>query len=67
MFYEKNPLVLAWDHDPEESSFATVLDAACERLWQKQLQYSVRRIREMDEKLVKLEKELDKFIGSRHE
>ena len=47
----------------EDPSFEAVLDAACERLWEKQIQYSVRRINEMDEKLLTLENELNEFIN----
>ena len=46
----------------EEASFEAVLDAACERLWEKQVQYSIRRIKEMDEELLELEIELDEFL-----
>ena len=46
----------------EESSFEAVLNAACERLWEKQVQYSVRRIKKMDEVLLKLEEDLNEFL-----
>ena len=68
MAYEKKTVILKWDSDPrafepEGNSFETLLDATCERLWEKRVEYSVRRIREMDETLLNLEKELDEFIG----
>ncbi|MCL2007309.1 MAG: hypothetical protein FWG77_04415 [Treponema sp.] len=48
---------------PEESSFDDMLDAACERLWEKQISYSVRRIKEMDDELLKFEIELNEFLS----
>ena len=77
MAYEKKPVVRKWDNNPwdrdpwdlnpgnfdtREPSFETMLNIACERLWDKHVKYSIRRIREMDEELEKLEKELDEFI-----
>jgi len=63
MALEKKPVILAWDIDPKYSSFEFVLDSACERLREKQGLYSIRRIREMEEELDRLEKELDEFLG----
>ena len=60
--FEKRPVILRRELDSGEISFAAVLDTACERLWEKRIQYSIRRIREMDEELACLEKELDEFI-----
>jgi hypothetical protein len=70
MACEEKPVILKWDRDPRvlvsrESSFETMLDTTCERLREKHIQYSIRRINEMDEELKKLEKELDEFIGIR--
>ena len=62
MVSDKNPAILK-DYDLVEFSFETVLDSTCERLWEKQVQHSIRRIREMEEELKGLEKELDEFIG----
>ena len=62
MIHDKNPVILKPDYDLKESSFETVLDTTCERLWERQVQHSIRRIREMDEELKGLEKELDEFI-----
>ena len=66
---EKKPVILKWDSDSEnqntlyfdadEVSFETVLNSACERLRDTHIQFSIRRIREMDKKLDILEKELD--------
>lgn len=58
MVSEKNPFTVT-----EESSFEEMLDFACERLQVKHMQYSLRRIKEMDEELAELEKELDEFIS----
>ena len=58
MAYEKKPVILT-----EEVSFEHVLDTVCERLKERHIQYSIRRIREMDEKLAKLEEELNEFIA----
>ena len=63
MAVEKNPEVLVWDRDPKDSSFEAVLDSTCERLREKHIQYSIRRLGEMDEELARLEKELDDFLG----
>jgi len=44
-------------------SFADVVDEACERLMERQIKYSIRRIQEMEERLSLLERELDDFLG----
>jgi len=54
-----------WDSDSGVNSFELVLDSACERLWEKQVQFSIRRITEMEKKLNTLEQELDIFLGKR--
>ena len=76
MAYEKKPEILkgddysrdfdSGDFDSGETSFEVVLDTACERLREKYVQYSIRRIREMDEELMVYEKELDELISQRH-
>jgi hypothetical protein len=43
-------------------SFSEVLDSACEKLMDRQIKYSIRRIREMEERLCCLERELDDFL-----
>ena len=45
----------------EELSFDLLLDAAFDRLREKHIEFSIRRINEMDEELAKLEKELDEL------
>jgi hypothetical protein len=58
MTFEKRPVILT-----EDSSFDSVLNSACERLWNKHSEYSIRRIQELGDELDKLEKELDHFIN----
>jgi hypothetical protein len=61
MTFENKPFILT-----EETSFETVLDTACERLNEKHIQYSLRRIREMAEVLAGFEKELNDFLSAAH-
>ena len=61
MTFEKKPVILT-----EKPSFEAVLDTTCERLEEKHLQYSIRRIREMNKELASLEKELDEFLHNNH-
>ena len=65
---DKKPVVLKWNYpvDPDSRgpSFEAVLDSVCERLKEKQIQFSIRRIREMDEELACIEKELDIFLAA---
>ena len=58
MIFEKKSAILT------EPSFETVLNTACENLQKKQIQHSIQRIREMDEELDKIEKELDEFLSN---
>ena len=60
---EKKPDVLIWEHDPKAPSFETMLDSSFERLSEKHIQLSIRRIEEMIDKLATLEKELDDFLS----
>lgn len=46
----------------EETGFEAMLDRACENLQEKHALYSIRRLREMDEQLGNLERELNAFI-----
>jgi len=43
-------------------AFSDVVDQACEKLMDRQIKYSIRRIREMEERLCNLERELDDFL-----
>ena len=73
MALENKPEIQTWDLDPwdsdpwdfysKETAFELVLDAACDRLWDKHVKYSLKRITEMERKLNLLEKELDDFLG----
>ena len=62
MDVEKGPDVLTWDHDPKVPSFESMLDTTCDRLLEKHIRYSIRRLGEMEEELIGLEKELDAFL-----
>jgi hypothetical protein len=46
----------------EKTSFDAVLDETCDRLMDRQIQYSIRRIHEMEDHLGALERELDEFL-----
>jgi len=48
-----------------ESSFEEILYSACERLEEKRIQFSIRRIREMDNVLTALEQEIEEFISKK--
>jgi hypothetical protein len=61
MTFENKPFILT-----EETSFEAVLDTACDRLNEKHIQYSLRRIREMSEALAGFEKELNDFLSAVH-
>jgi len=63
MAYENEPRILTRDFNSAEASFDVVLDTACDRLREKRIQYSIRRIKEMDDELRRIEEELDEFIG----
>jgi hypothetical protein len=43
-------------------SFEEILDETCERLWDKKKQYTLRRLRELDERLTRLERELEQLL-----
>ncbi|HCC37576.1 MAG TPA: hypothetical protein DEQ14_08150 [Treponema sp.] len=47
------------------AAFSTVVDETCERLMDRQIQYSIRRIHEMENRLAVLEQELDAFLFSK--
>ena len=46
----------------KNAAFDAVLDAACDRLMERQAEYSIRRIAEMEARLDCLERELDDFL-----
>jgi hypothetical protein len=43
-------------------SFSDVVDETCEKLMDRQIKYSIRRIQKMEECLASLEQELDEFL-----
>jgi len=45
-------------------AFSEVVDKACEGLMDRQVKYSIRRIREMEDRLCGLERELNDFLIS---
>lgn len=49
--------------NPGDYSFSSVVDEACEKLKDRQIKYSIRRIQEMEERLYNLDKELEEFLG----
>jgi hypothetical protein len=51
----------------EDSGFEAVLNSVCGRLEDKQIEFSIRRLREMEERLGILEQELDDFILAKAE
>ncbi|MDR3341238.1 MAG: hypothetical protein LBT14_00345 [Treponema sp.] len=51
----------------ENSAFETVLDKTCERLWRKKVQYSIRRLQELEADLTGMEQELDDFLCHKNE
>ena len=60
MFSGENPAAVSI-----HPSFGAVLDAACERLMEWQVEYSIQRINEMEGRLAAMERELDMFLQSR--
>ena len=56
-------MIIKCDYDFLKPSFEAVLDATCERLWERHVQHSIRRIREMEAELNNIEKSLNEFMG----
>jgi hypothetical protein len=53
---------------PGQTSFNEVLSGACDRLWDKKVELSIRRIKQLDEYLIRMEQELTARIpGKDHE
>jgi hypothetical protein len=48
-----------------QPSFEHIVEKSCERLWDKKVQHSIRRIHELEEVLNSLEHELDAFLERR--
>jgi hypothetical protein len=53
----KNPAFVS-----DSMSFEAVLDDTCDRLWDRKVRYSIRRIQEMDAALSALEQDLDEML-----
>jgi hypothetical protein len=47
-------------------SFEAVLDRTCDRLWNVKVQYSIRRLQEMEHNLDVLEQELEAMIDQKN-
>jgi hypothetical protein len=47
----------------DSPSFEELLDETFERLWDKKKQYTLRRLRELDDRLTRLEGELEQLIS----
>ena len=61
MTFENRQFILT-----EETSFEEVLDTALERVNEKHIQYSLRRVKEMSAVLLGFEKELNDFLSTAH-
>jgi len=61
MTYGKKPAAVS-----DVYTFSDVVDRACEKLMDRQIIYSIRRIQSMDERLAALEKELDDFLSQKN-
>jgi hypothetical protein len=46
----------------KKNAFSAVVDEACDRLQDRQVRYSLKRLHEMAENLNSLERELDEFL-----
>lgn len=57
MTFGKKPAVVQ-----DVYTFSSLVDEACEKLMDRQIKYSIRRIQEMEELLSAMEKELDYFL-----
>ena len=49
----------------DDYSFCSIVDVTCEKLMERQIRYSIRRIQEMEKHLSDIEQELDDFILTR--
>jgi len=58
MVFGDKPVIIA-----KRASFSEVVDNACDRLMERQAEFSIRRIQQMEEKLNILERELDEFLA----
>jgi hypothetical protein len=70
---EKSAAVNGGERPPDQQmpksdfyAFSEVVDKACEGLMDRQVKYSIRRIREMEDQLNGLERELNDFLISQN-
>jgi len=56
MAFIKHPIIHS-----EALNFDDLLDDACDRLWEKHVKYSIRRIDQLEQELNRLEKEIEEF------
>ncbi|MDR1898533.1 MAG: hypothetical protein LBQ55_00830 [Treponema sp.] len=49
----------------DNSSFEAVLDDAFDRLWDRKVRHSIRRIGELETVLIEMEEDLDRFLLDR--
>ena len=72
---EKSAAVTGGEYSPGQQKmpeaglyvFSDIVDKACKGLLDRQIKYSIRRIREMEDKLCVLERELDDFLFSKRQ
>jgi len=50
---------------PEVYTFSEVVDEACNKLMDRQIKHSIRRLADMDERLAAIERELDEFLSQK--
>ena len=58
MAFMQNPVIYN-----ESLNFDSLLDEACERLWERHSRHCIQRLIEMDNELERLSGELDNFIA----
>ena len=56
-----NPVSISMD-----APFSSVVDETCQRLMERQRQYSIMQLQEMENRLIALEEELDIFLISKN-
>ena len=59
----KDPAIAYSESESSKDSFALTLDRACDRLWEKKRELSIRHICELERNLIDMEKELDELIA----
>ena len=67
MAFEKRPIIYSETLAGESPTFEDLLDTACDRLWERHIQFSIQRIGELDQELDRLGREIDNFMSAYHE